>query len=111
MPWTSDLVSTLVRSWIIIGDDIVVTDLPYLMYGSLWVRFKNMFHYKLSRREYRIEEEVKSKFKDIRSKIIEETPSGKDLKTTSHCDRFGVRNYLGVTQGLETLDDLLLNPR
>ena len=48
---------------------MVVIDLPHLMYGSRWVRLKNMFHYELYIGEYRTEEEVKIKFPDIRSKV------------------------------------------
>lgn len=69
LPWTLEKQIVLVRSWIIIEDDIVVTGLPYLMYGSLCAHLENMLHYELSHREYRIKKEVKSKFNYIRTNV------------------------------------------
>lgn len=43
LPWSSQEKIMLVRSWIIIDDDIVVTGLPHLMYGSLLASLKICF--------------------------------------------------------------------
>lgn len=48
---------------------MVVTGLLHLMYGSNWVCLKKMFNNELYCRKYRTEEEMKIKFKGIRSKV------------------------------------------